>query len=452
MVRRPTKLNIGSKSEKSESSNVKVVNPNGQKPNRARPMKLSLNQPENKQEEKTESPSTSPARVLNVKRPKTDTRPSQALSDSFKAHQYDVDPESEIAKQFTKTELNRAIGLASVLDISDHSQVLDFALEPQTAMVQVTDMALEETRRNNFVGTGASIISDIVEKGKSLDLSVISKKDTFFSKAFSFIPTRNEILEKFEKDFEMIADSMDAAAEELADLCDELIYKVEVLEELYKHNHQHFKELSVYIAAGEIKLAKIRDVDLPALKSQAEKSSDAFKVHEVQDLERAIGAFEQKLHDLKLTRMSTLQTAPQLRIVQANNRTLVDKIHSTIMTVIPLWKKQFIMAMAMIDQQDAMAAQKKITGAANNIMKDNADLLKKNSVELATEVASGDLTIEDLQYVQERLMETISETMEVKEDNEMKQKETQAALEQIDIDALEQAEKQAAKVYGTTTL
>ena len=205
------------------------------------------------------------------------------------------------------------------------------------------------------------------------------------------------------------------------------------MDKMYEMNQGYYKELTMYILAGQKKLKEVKEKDLVELKKQAQSGlpEDAQAVH---DLENAIDRFEKKLHDLELTRVIAIQMAPQIRLVQNNNTMMVEKIQSTLVNTIPLWKSQMVIAMGVNHSREAIKAQNEVTEMTNKMLKQNAEMLKSATIETAKESERGIVDIETLKETNARLIETLDEVKKVQEEGRAKRAEAQSELRRIELE------------------
>ena len=207
-----------------------------------------------------------------------------------------------------------------------------------------------------------------------------------------------------------------------------LLYDIEVLEQLYQHNKEFHEELSVYIAAGKIRLQKAREQELPALLAEAEKSDDSMSAQKVRDFSEQINRFERRLHDLQLSRTITLQTAPQIRLIQSNNQTLAEKIQTSVLSTIPIWKSQMVLALSIRGQQSAAQLQKSVADTTNSLLRNNAEVLQQSTIETARQVERSIVDVETVREVHGKLLATIEETLRIAQEGRQQRLETEREL------------------------
>ena len=205
-----------------------------------------------------------------------------------------------------------------------------------------------------------------------------------------------------------------------------------MLDTLYDKNLDYIGQLDMYIIAGVAKLSQVKTTVLPAAKTKAEQTGDPMDVQTYQDIINWIERFSQKVYDLKLSRTIAIQTAPQIRMIQNNDRLLIDKIQTSILNTIPLWKSQIVIAIGLFRQKDALEMQKKVTQTTNELLLRNAQMLKLNTVETARESQRGIVELETLREVNENLMDTIHDVMQIQEEGRQKRKAAETELIEIE--------------------
>ena len=213
-----------------------------------------------------------------------------------------------------------------------------------------------------------------------------------------------------------------------------LLKDVATLDKMYDLNLAYFKELTMYILAGRKKLKKVQEEELPALVQKAQTSGLAEDAQAAKDLDGLCQRFDKKLHDLDLTRMVSIQTAPQIRLVQNSDTLMVEKIQSTVVNTIPLWKSQMVLALGVEHANQAAKAQQQVTDMTNELLKKNAEKLKMASVETAKASERGVVDIETLKYTNESLISTLDEIMQIQTDGRQKRQEAEVELRQMEDD------------------
>lgn len=211
-----------------------------------------------------------------------------------------------------------------------------------------------------------------------------------------------------------------------------MLKDIVMFDTMYDKNVEYFKELQLYIKAGEEKIVELQTQTIPKLRMQAANSQNQMAVQLVSDFENAVSRFEKKVHDLKLSKTIAIQTAPQIRLIQNNDKVLVDKVQSAIFNTIPLWKSQIVIALGLSRQQKVLQMQREITNTTNELLRRNAEMLKQSTLETARETERGIVDIETVKKVNDDLISTIEETIKIQQEGRQKRKAAEAQLVQIE--------------------
>lgn len=212
----------------------------------------------------------------------------------------------------------------------------------------------------------------------------------------------------------------------------QMLKDIAMFDGLYEKNLEYFRGLQVYIVAGEEKLRETREETLPRLRAEAQAKGDPMSAQVVRDFEDTVDRFEKKLHDLKLSKSIAIQTAPQIRLIQNNDKLLVDKIQTAILSTIPLWKGQIVIALGLARQQSALQMQRSVTDTTNELLQRNAELLKQNSLDVARESERGIVDLETLKKVNDDLISTIEETIQIQREGRAARQSAEAELAGIE--------------------
>jgi len=284
---------------------------------------------------------------------------------------------------------------------------------------------LEHVQKQD-VGEVGEIISELMKKLNEVNPDELSpERKSFFSRMFGKLSSSvQEVLSKYQKTGAQI----DRISVKLERSKGVLISDINMLEKLYENNKEYFQALNVYIAAGEIKLDELYNQTIPELKKAAKAADDQMKFQEVNDMLQFADRLDKRLYDLKLSREITIQSAPQIRLIQNTNQTLVEKIQSSIMTAIPLWKNQVAIALTLLRQQHAVEAQKLVSKTTNELLLKNAEMLKTNTIETARENERGLVDIETLKKTQESLITTLEETLRIQAEGRSKRRQAEHEL------------------------
>lgn len=327
----------------------------------------------------------------------------------------------------TLTEENRqkAMGLAQQIDPRNHQAITLYGTQAQSKLLNFSHSMLEHVQ-NKDVGEIGDILGDLMKKLEQVNPDELRpEKRNLFSKLFGKISSSvNEVLSKYQKTGAQI----DRITVKLDHCKKALMTDNMMLEQLYENNKEYFLALNIYIAAGEVKLEELQTVTIPELKRKAEKSQDQMDFQDVNDMMQFADRLEKRMYDLKLSRQITTQSAPQIRLIQNTNQALVEKIQSSIMTAIPLWKNQIAIALTLIRQRSAVEAQKQVSKTTNELLLKNAEMLKTNTIETARENERGVVDIETLKKTQENLVSTLEETLRIQADGRTKRRQAEQEL------------------------
>ncbi|MFT4413971.1 toxic anion resistance protein [Fredinandcohnia humi] len=328
----------------------------------------------------------------------------------------DVLPEENKAK---------ALQLAQQIDPTNHQAMISYGTPAQTKLLSFSNTMLEHVQKND-VGEVGKIISDLMKRLDEMKPEELNpEKRSVLSRMFGKISNSvQEVLSKYQKTGAQI----DRISVKLERSKNVLLSDIAILEKLYENNKDYFDALNVYIAAGELKLEELNRKVIPELKKNAEVTKDQMKVQEVNDMVQFADRLEKRVHDLKLSREITIQSAPQIRLIQNTNQALVEKIQSSIMTAIPLWKNQVAIALTLIRQRHAVEAQKQVSKTTNELLLKNAEMLKSNTIETARENERGLVDVETLKKTKENLISTLEETLRIQEEGRHKRRQAELEL------------------------
>ncbi|MGA9226737.1 MAG: toxic anion resistance protein [Mesobacillus sp.] len=322
----------------------------------------------------------------------------------------DVLPEENRAKAYQ---------LAEQIDPKNHQAMIMYGTQAQGKLLSFSHAMLEHVQKKD-VGEIGEIISDLMKQLNHVSPDELrAEKPSLLSRMFGKVNgTIQEVLSKYQKTGAQI----DRISVKLDRSKNVLLSDIGMLEKLYETNKEYFQALNIYIAAGEIKLEELHEKTIPALKKAAAETNDQMKFQEVNDMIQFADRLDKRLHDLKLSREITIQSAPQIRLIQNTNQALVEKIQSSIVTAIPLWKNQVAIALTLIRQRHAVEAQKQVSKTTNDLLLKNAEMLKTNTIETAKENERGLVDIETLKKTQENLISTLEETLRIQEEGRTKRR------------------------------
>jgi uncharacterized protein YaaN involved in tellurite resistance len=323
----------------------------------------------------------------------------------------------------------KALQLAKQIDAENMQHVAQYGTEAQSKLEDFSQHMLEHVKNNDIAEVG-EILTDLMKKLEQIDPEELQPEGrNFFSKLFNRMSgSVNQVLSKYQKTGAQI----DRIRVRLDRGKDELTKDNKLLEQLFVKNKDYFDALNIYIVAGELKIEELRTRDIPELREKAEKSGNQMMVQEANDLIQFTDRLEKRTHDLKLSRQITIQSAPQIRLIQNTNQALVEKIQSSVLTAIPLWKNQIAIALTLLRQRSAVDAQKKVSQTTNDLLLKNSELLKENTIETATENERGLVDIETLKKTQEELMSTIEETLTIQAEGREKRQHAEHEMAKME--------------------
>lgn len=319
----------------------------------------------------------------------------------------------------------RALELAKQIDPANHQAIIAYGTQAQSQLLNFSSSMLDHVQ-NKDIGPIGDILNDLMSKLKSVNPDELSpEKKNFFSKMFGRISSSiQEVMSKYQKTGAQI----DRISVKLNQSKQVLLEDLQMLEQLYEKNKEYFHALNIYVAAGELKIEELRTKAIPELKKKAEASGDQMAYQDVNDMIQFADRLEKRLYDLKLSRQITIQSAPQIRMIQNTNQALAEKIQTSIMTAIPLWKNQIAIALTLIRQRQAVEAQKQVSKTTNDLLLKNAEMLKTNTIETARENERGLVDIETLKKTQSNLISTLEETIKIQQEGRTKRAQAEQEL------------------------
>ena len=311
------------------------------------------------------------------------------------------------------------------IDINDSQMVLQYGAGVQKEIASFSEAALGNVRNKELDEIG-ELLTGVVTELKDFD--AVEEKGGFlglFKKAGNRMTAIKAKYDKAEKNINNIVKVMEGHQVTL-------MKDIAMLDQMYETNQKYFKELSLYIVAGKEKLKEARDVELPKFLAKAEESGLPEDAQAAKDYASMVDRFEKKVFDLELTRNISMQMAPQIRLIQSNDTVMTEKIQSTLLNTIPLWKSQMVIAIGLDHSQDAARAQREVADATNELLKKNAEALKMASIETAKESERGIVDIETLTQTNQTLIETFDEVMKIQAEGRTKRAEAEVELQRIE--------------------
>jgi uncharacterized protein YaaN involved in tellurite resistance len=328
----------------------------------------------------------------------------------------------------TDAEQNMVAEFAKQIDVTNANQILMYGAGAQQNIANFSENALNNVR-NKDLGEIGDALSGLVVELRTLNFDDSDEDKGFFAKLFRKGKSQ---LEELKAQYTEVEGNVDKITTVLEQHQIALLKDVAMLDEMYALNLQYYKELSMYIIAGRKRLEEVRANDVEALRQKAAASGNAEDAQAYNDLVNMCDRIEKKLHDLELSRTVSLQMGPQTRMLQNNDVMMVEKIQSSLVNTIPLWKSQMVLALGLENARRATEAQTAVSEMTNELLKRNADKLKQGSVEIAKEAERSIIDIETLQYTNEQLIATLDEVMQIQRDGAVKRKEAEAELRRIE--------------------
>nr|WP_245844548.1 toxic anion resistance protein [Salinicoccus kekensis] len=327
--------------------------------------------------------------------------------------------------------MKRIKDIKSKIEPLDNDALITYGSNAQQALSKFSHQMLNEVQSKD-VGPIGDTLENLMKKLKEIDPDELTNdKKNIVSRLFGRMKKSvNELISKHQS----VASQVDRISIQLEHAKEVLIKDVHLLDNLYDQNKDYFDAINIYIAAAELKKEEIETEVLPALRTKADESGNQMDVQDVNDMMQYLNRLEKRVHDLKLSRQITLQSAPQIRMIQNINQTLAEKIQSSILTSIPLWKNQMAIALTLLRQESASKAQQAVTNTTNDLLTKNSEMLKQNSLRTARENERGIVDIETLKVTQENLVTTIEETLQIQAEGSQKRKEAETELVQMEED------------------
>ena len=330
------------------------------------------------------------------------------------------------SSQLTPAERKAIDDFEKQIDVSNPDHILLFGADAQKKIADFSDTALEAVKTQDTGEIGDMLVNLVTElKGFEAD----AEEPKGLRKLFSNANTR---MEGMKARYTKVSGNVENIASSLEQYQVQLLKDVAMFNRLYDQNSDYFRQLTLYIIAGEEKLEQVRNGELKQLMAKAEASGDAMDAQKANDLAAQCDRFEKKLHDLKLTRQVSMQMAPQIRLLQNNDSLLVERIQSTLSNTLPLWKSQMVLALGLHHSQQALKAQQAVTDMTNELLKKNAETLKMGTIETAKEAERGIVDIDTLVQTNQSLIDTINEVMKIQSEGHTKRIEAEKTLYQME--------------------
>ena len=324
----------------------------------------------------------------------------------------------------TEEERKMAEQFARQIDLTNSTMILQYGAGTQKKMADFSETALDNVRTKDL-GEVGNLLGSVVQELKDFD----EEEEKGF---FGIFKKQANKLQSLKTKYASAEANVNQICKVLEGHQVQLMKDIAVLDKMYELNLTYFKELTMYILAGKKKLREVQETELADMRMKAQRSGLAEDAQAARDLEAMCQRFEKKIHDLELTRMVSIQTAPQIRLVQNNDTIMAEKIQSTIVNTIPLWKSQMVLALGVAHSRQAAEAQREVTDMTNELLKQNAETLKMATVETAKESERGIVDMETLKTTNESLISTLDEVMQIQAEGRQKRQEAEVEIRKME--------------------
>ncbi len=335
----------------------------------------------------------------------------------------------EVAEQkeiLTLEERNKVEEIKKGINLLDSSQTITFGVGAQKNLSDFSDTILTKIH-NKDTGEVGPLLSELMLQVKDLEIEDLETKKGFFDN-IPFFSSFGKKMDRFNAKYETVEIQIDRIEEQLDQARLQMMKDIALFDNLYEKNLEYFNNLQLYIIAGEELIEETRNTTIPKLRQEAVSSNDPMSAQLVRDFEDTVNRFEKKVHDLKLSKQMSIQTAPQIKLIQNNDKMLIDKIQTAILNTIPLWKSQIIIAIGLLRQENALKLQKSVNDTTNELLVKNSEKLRTNTIETARESERGIIDMESLKKVNRDLIDTIQETITIQEQGREKRIQAEKEL------------------------
>ena len=340
----------------------------------------------------------------------------------------EVAPAPLDSSSLTKEELQMVEDFAKKIDITQTDTVMQYGASAQKKIADFSDSTLNNIKTKDL-GEIGNMISDLVVELKGFD---IDQEEKGFFSLFNIFKKAGNSFTQLKARYDDAELNVTKVANLLEDHQIQLLKDITVLDELYERNIQNKKELTMYILAGQKKLKHAQEVELPALVAKAKETGTEEDAQAANDYANLINRFEKKLHDLELTRMISIQMAPQIRLIQNNDTLMAEKIQSTLTNTIPLWKSQMVIALGLQHSQDAIDAEAAVDKVTNELLRKNAEKLKQSTIETAKASERAIVEVETLKFTNQSLIDTLDEVLKIQDEGRAKRAAAEVEIRKLE--------------------
>lgn len=335
---------------------------------------------------------------------------------------------AQAVEELTPAERAEVEKIKDGLDLTDSAAIIDFGTAAQKNIADFSDSILCNVRAKDS-GYVGELLGDLLTNVKSFEPK---SSDGGFLKKLPLVSSLVGKAETMMQGYEKVSVQVEKVKTSLQKARMLMMKDVTMLDTLFAKNLEYFKTLELYIRAGEEKMQEMREVTLPKLRAQAAASSDPMAAQVVSDFESSVERFEKKVHDLKISKTISIQTAPQIRLIQNNDKVLIDRVQSAIYNSIPLWKNQMVIALGLANQKKVLEMQHSVNEMTNDLLKKNAEMLKIGTIETAKENERSIVDIETVRKVNDDLVTTIEETLKIQQEGRAKRRAAEAELVELE--------------------
>lgn len=350
---------------------------------------------------------------------------SNTKNTSLVSTQKELQPIEE--NTFSEKDVLQIRKLKDDIDFTNNTNILQYGSEVQGNISRFSDQILENVRGKDSGHVG-ELLSSLTSKVEEFNESSPKKFVRNIPLVGRLVGKADNITNRYDK----LSVQVSKISTELDASRNQMMKDIILLDGMYQKNVEYFKTLEIYIEAGKQKVKEANEITLPKLRDEAVKSLNPLAAQVVTDFEESVARFEKKVHDLELSRTIALQTAPQIRLIQNNDKMLVERVNSTILNTIPLWKNQMVIALGLVNQQKAIQMQRQVSEATNNLLRKNAEMLKQNTLDTARENERGIVDVETIEEVNAKLIETVQEVLKIQQEGRSQRQNAEKELVRIE--------------------
>lgn len=322
----------------------------------------------------------------------------------------------------------RAYELVKQIDPTDVQAMTIYGSQAQAKLSTFSHEMLNQVQKQD-IGEVGEILNGLMQRLSLVSPDELNREPNFFQRIFGRVSRSiQETLSRYQK----VSSQIDRIGAQLDQSKTQLLKDVQMMDQLYVKNKDYFDAINIYIAAAELKLIEVNEEIIPELKEKATRTGDQMDAQAVNDMMQFADRLEKRMYDLQLSRQITIQTAPQIRLIQNTNQALAEKIQSSIMTAIPLWKNQIVITLALLRQKSAVAAQQQVAETTNTLLLKNSEMLKDNTIETAKANEAGLIDIEILKKTQDNLITALEETLRIQSEGRIKRQQAQIELQNME--------------------